>query len=146
MRLTVEIESDGGASSLAMATIPNEGATLVAFMSFAVLRGFGAVHPMLTLAERVAAGGVRMGPLSTFYDATVEDAEDRERLEHAWQEAAPLAEALGGLAAALRDDPEAAAAALRAGAADLLAEVEALRPMVSDAAAAGRIVRLSYTL
>src|SRR5690606_38334283 len=64
VRLTMEIEGEQ-----APATLPGDGRDLVAFMSFAVVRGFGAQHPLIALADRLHANhGVRLGPLTTFYD------------------------------------------------------------------------------
>lgn len=87
--------------------LPDSGADLVAFLSFAVSRGFGAVHPAIALAESLGERrAIAWGPLTTFYEAEIEDAEDRERLELAWQPAGRLGEACTALAAGL-GDPEA---------------------------------------
>ncbi|MGE5597657.1 MAG: hypothetical protein ACM3S1_16660 [Hyphomicrobiales bacterium] len=118
----------------------------MAFMSFAVSRGFGAQHPLIALADRLHALGVRIGPLTTFYEGDPEDAEDREKLELAWQPAADLREALEGLTAAVEHDELAHALLRRADAAGLPEEAAALLPTVRDAEAEGRRVRLSYTL
>lgn len=115
-------------------------------MSFAVSRGFGSQHPLIALADLVHdVHHVSMGPLTTFYDATVEDAEDREKLELAWQPAGPLARALGGLARAMAGDASAQALLTRAGACTLPAEVDWLRELVGRLDVATP-VRLSYTL
>ena len=66
--------------------LPGGGSQLIAFMSFAVSRGFGATHPLIALADRLySEHNVRMGPLTTFYEAEAEDSEDREKLEMTWQ-------------------------------------------------------------
>lgn len=127
--------------------LPGEGADLVAFMSFAVVRGFGAQHPLIALADRLhAAHGVKMGPLTTFYDGSVEDEEDAEKLELAWQASAPLHEALARTAQALETDAVAATLARRAGAPGLLDQVYALLGPLERAEARGARVRLVYTL
>ena len=141
MRLTIEVEGEGGAGAL-----PGEGATLVAFMSFAAVRGFGARHPLIALAERVAELGVRLWPLTTFYERLPEDAEDEANLERAWQEADPLAASLDVLATVLAGDERAAVFVRRAGAETLAAEAEALRAVAERAARAKRLVRLTYEL
>jgi hypothetical protein len=142
MQLAVEVEGEG-----AQGTLPGGGADLVVFMSFAVMRGFGAEHPLIALAERLQRQHrVRLGPLTTFYDATAEDAEDVAKLELAWQEAGPLGESLGALLAALASDPAARALAGEAGSAGLEEQARALLAMACRAAAAGKRVRLSYRL
>ena len=141
MRLTVEVEGEGDAGAL-----PGEGATLVAFMSFAAVRGFGARHPLIALSERVAELGVRLGPLTTFYERGPEDAEDEANLERAWQDAPPLAASLGALAAALAGDERAGVLVGRAGAESLGEEAEALRAIAGRAGRAKRRVRLTYEL
>ena len=141
MRLTVEVEGEGEAIEL-----PGEGATLVAFMSFAAVRGFGARHPLIALSERVAELGVRLGPLTTFYERGPEDAEDEANLERAWQDAAPLAASLRALVTALAGDEQAALFVRRAGAEALGEEAEALCDIAEQAGRAKRRVRLTYEL
>lgn len=141
MRLTVEVEGEGEAGAL-----PGEGATLVAFMSFAAVRGFGARHPLIALADRVAEMGVRLGPLTTFYERGAEDSEDEANLARAWQEGAPLAASLAALAAALATDERAALFVRRAGAESLAREAAALETIAERAGRAKRRVRLTYDL
>ncbi len=141
MELTVEVERQGVEPAL-----PGGGAALAAFMSFCSMRGFGAVHPLLALADELHARGVALGPLSTFYDGTVEDAEDREKLNRAWQEAAPLAAAATGLADMLESDPESALLAGRGGAEGLGEQARELATIAARAAASGARVRLTYRL
>ena len=141
MRLTVEVEGEGHAEAL-----PGDGAALVAFMSFAAVRGFGARHPLIALSERVADLGVRLGPLTTFYERDPEDAEDEANLERAWQEAEPLAVSLEALVAALAGDERAALFVRRAGAETLAAEAAALGAIAERAGRAKRRVRLTYEL
>lgn len=126
---------------------PGGGATLIAFMSFAVMRGFGAQHPMIALADRLHdAHKVRLGPLTTFYEAKADDAEDLEKLELAWQDAEPLAHSIGSLTSAIAADEQCQALVRRAEALSLSAEAEALLPALSAATGAGRRVRLVYEL
>lgn len=142
MELRVEVEGDGQTLSL-----PESGAVLVAFMSFAVARGFGAEHPYLALADRLETEhGVRLGPLTTFYEGRVEDAEDAEKLEMAWQDAGRLMETLTGMEAALASDARCGILLERAGARALPRQVAALRTVAAAAASQGQRVRLSYTL
>jgi hypothetical protein len=142
MRLVLETGDGAGPPA-----IPGEGRCFVAFLSFAAMRGFGAQHPLIALAERLhAAHGVPMGPLTTFYDATIDDSEDREKLELAWQPATGLRDALAKLATALACDEQARVLARRGGAEGLAGEVAALLPALDAAAARGTTVRLSYVL
>ena len=137
----VEIEGDGVAPEL-----PQCGENLVALMSFAVVRGFGSVHPLIALADRFADLGVRMDPLTTFYENGADDREDEQNLERAWQDAATLAASLRSIWGGLRDDEMAAALARKAGAEGLVDEVEVLLPYMEEAASSGRNVRLTYDL
>lgn len=126
--------------------LPGDGAALVAFMSFAEARGFGARHPLVALAERAAALRVPLAPLAAFYEREAADAGDEALLERAWQDAAPLAASLAALAAALRGDELARTLVRRADAATLAAEADALRAVAERAARASRRVRLTYEL
>jgi hypothetical protein len=128
-------------------TLPGDGRDLVAFMSFASMRGFGAQHALIALADRLHGDhGVRMGPLTTFYDATIEDIEDAEKIEHAWQPAGPLRAAMEAVATALRTDAQTATLARRGGADGIGVQAEALLAPLDRAAAANRRVRLVYEL
>ena len=127
--------------------IPGEGRCFVAFLSFAAMRGFGAQHPLIALAERLhTAHGVLMGPLTTFYDATIEDSEDREKLDLAWQPAEVLRDAVAQLIAAIEADEQARTLLRRADATGLHDEAAAILPALESAAARGTPVRLSYVL
>jgi hypothetical protein len=126
--------------------LPGEGRELVAFMSFAVSRGFGATHPMIALADRLHDDhGVRLGPLTSFYDGTVEDAEDAEKLELAWQPAAPLSETLAEVVRVLDEDAIAASLARRAEAPALRDQAYALLDAIARLPESTR-VRLEYRL
>jgi hypothetical protein len=126
--------------------LPGGGSDLVAFMSFAVSRGFGATHPLIALADRLHdEHKVRMGPLTTFYEAEAEDSEDREKLELAWQDAAPLAVELGKVSAALETDPMAQTFARRGDAREVGGQARALENLLATVPE-GRRVRLVYAL
>lgn len=120
------------------------GASLVAFMSFCVFRGFGAQHPAVALAERLEALGVRIGPLTLFYGSEAEDAEDAEKIGRTWQEAGELVEALEQAVDALRTDGHAQALIRRAGMDRLEAEMACLLGWALEVAAEGRRLRLLY--
>lgn len=138
MRLIVEIEGQ------APEPIGGEGA-LIAFMSFAVMRGFGAQHPLIALADRLhSEHRLRLGPLTTFYEATPEDAEDRQKLELAWQDAEALRDSLEAMLGALATDELARTYLRRAGAETLVAETEAAAFLARQAANEGRRVRLLF--
>lgn len=142
MELSVEVE---GADS--PVRLREGGEALIAFMSFAVARGFGAEHPFLALADRLEAEhGVRLGPLTTFYEGRVEDAEDAEKLDMAWQDAGQLAESLARMSAALGADKRLPELLAMANAKGLPGQAETLRSIVEAAAKEGRRVRLSYAL
>lgn len=142
MELRIEIEGHGHCDPL-----PGDGAALAAFVSFAVVRGFGAQHPFIALADRLHdQHHVRMGPLVTFYEGRVEDSEDAEKLEMAWQDAAPLRESLEKLVSTLREDSLAATLVERANAGDLAAQAEAALNVARRAEMEGKRVRMSYQL
>jgi hypothetical protein len=142
VRLTIEVEGSGPGEPL-----PGDGAALIAFMSFAVSRGFGATHPLLALADRLHdEHHVRLGPLTTFYEDNPEDGEDREKLEMAWQDAAPLRESLDSVASAIETDEQAALFARRGRAEGLVAQARAASTQLIEAERARRRVRLVYEL
>lgn len=142
MRLWLEVEGEPGGIEL-----PDEGADLVGFLSFAVSRGFGATHPLIALADRLHdEHRVRMGPLMTFYEAEAEDQEDVEKLEMAWQEPGTLREELVKVAKAIAGDPMAETLVRRANAAGLPEQASALAAALEPAIAAGRRVRMVYEL
>jgi hypothetical protein len=128
-------------------TLPGGGRDLIAFMSFAAMRGFGAQHPLIALADRLhQEHQVRMGPITTFYDGRVEDYEDAEKIEHAWQPAAPLRAAFEQVAGAIESDVRSATLARRGGAGGIAEQARGLLPSLEWAAGVGRRVRLVYEL
>lgn len=142
MQLWLEIEGVPGRFEL-----PGGGSELVAFMSFAVSRGFGATHPLIALADRLHdTHRIRLGALTTFYEAEPEDSEDREKLEMAWQHPATLREELAKLATAFETDSMCSTLARRGDAASLPEQAAALAALIDSSAAAGARVRLVYAL
>lgn len=142
MEMTVAIEGENRERNL-----PGGGTELAAFCSFAVVRGFGAQHPLIALADRLhGEHGVRMGTLTTFYDATIEDSEDVEKLEMAWQAPGELAEALEAMDTALRNDGMCGVLLKRAGAEALTEQVGDALALAREADQQGRRIRMSYTL
>jgi hypothetical protein len=142
VRLRIEVEGSSPGEPL-----PGDGAALIAFMSFAISRGFGATHPLLALADRLHdEHHLRLGPLTTFYEGDPEDGEDREKLEMAWQQAGPLRESLDALATAVETDEQAQRFARRGGAEGLPAQARAAGTQVAAAEREGRRVRLVYAL
>ncbi len=116
-------------------------------MSFALARGFGATHPLIALADRLhSQHQVPLGPLTTFYEADTEDAEDVAKFELAWQDPRPLREALALIANAIQDDAVTRSLALEANAGALPGQCEALVLLLERAEAAGARVRLGYRL
>jgi hypothetical protein len=118
-------------------------------MSFAVSRGFGATHALIALADRLHdVHHMRLGPLTTFYEAGSEAADDEDlaKLELAWQDATPLRDSLRALGCALRSDDMAATLARRGGADGLLQQAEALAAQLEHPAAESKRVRLVYAL
>ena len=142
MRLRVQVEG----SELSL-ELPGGGAELVALMSFAVSRGFGATHPLIALADRLhEKHHVRWGPLTTFYEGEPEDSEDVEKLEMAWQNPAPLRDELMNLAAAIESDEQAQTLARRGAAEGVPAQARALAEALEPAISRGQRVRLVYDL
>lgn len=140
MKLTVEVEGEGMLPSL-----PGDGAALVALMSFAVVRGFGATHPLIALADRLhEVHRVRLGPLTTFYEAMPDDAEDREKLELSWQRAAELKESLEAVVRAMAEDSMLATFERRGGTEGIADQAQALAHALEPAATGGARVRLGY--
>lgn len=100
MQLLIEFEDTPGARE-----IDGGGSDLAAFLSFAAMRGFGAQHPLIALADRLhSAFQVPIGPFTVFYEANPQDAEDREKLELAWQDVSTLDSAVSAALTAADDD------------------------------------------
>lgn len=137
------LERGSPGSAELLAVLPE---SIPAFLSFTVLRGFGATHPLLALAERLQADfRVPMGPFSLFYDAEPEDSEDRERLEQAWQGAGILLGAVQSAATAFQHDELLQTLARRGGVPDLGRDLQSLVDLLTPLDPA-ELVRLTYTV
>jgi len=119
---------------------------LVHLLSFAFSTRYGSIHPLSQLSLMLRGERkINMTPLTTFADRDVEVEADADLLERAWQDAAPLAETLRAVTAALASGDE-RIATLTAESPDLLARLEDLRRMAEWAAERGTRVRLTYDL
>ena len=137
--------------SLEIETVPVRiyeiGSDLVALMSFAVARDFGAQHPLIALAERLAGSlDVRLNPLTTFYEREPEDDIDKKNLDLAWQDPGKLEITLLGLEKALREDDKIKMFAKRGEVGNLENEIAKILPLLADAVRDGCRVRLLYDL
>lgn len=142
MRLELEVE--GQAERF---TPPGGGANLAAFLSFVAMRGFGAQHPLIALADRLHDQfKVKLGPMTTFYEADADDDEDRAKLEHAWQDPGLLREAFEQSACACTADDQCQALLRHASAPGLPAEMTSMVAPLQRAEASGARVRMVYTL
>lgn len=142
MRLSLEIETVNGP-----VRTHEIGSDLVALMSFAVVRDFGAQHPLITMAERLAGSlGVRLNPLTNFYERQPEDDIDEKNIELTWQDPSSLEVTLLGLGRALNEDSEVKLLAKQGRVDNLKIEIETMLPLLSQAARDGRRVRLLYDL
>ena len=75
---------------------------LLALISFGVAEPFGTQHPLTEVIRGLKRGhGIDVGPLLTFYDRDVEDAEDAAKLDAAWQPAAALRDCVAAARAAI---------------------------------------------
>lgn len=120
---------------------------MIAFMSFAVSRGFGATHPLIALSDRLHdEHKVRMGPLTTFYELEAEDAEDREKLELAYQDPQQLSDELEKLANAMESDPLCETFARRGDAIAIGEQARALVALLEAPLSEDKRVRLVYAL
>jgi hypothetical protein len=80
---------------------------LLFFISWAYSLRFGGMHELAQATMHMQRyHKVDLRPLLTFADHEVEDEDDRFALEHAWQDAAPLAVASRAVADALGSDDE----------------------------------------
>jgi len=119
---------------------------LVYFLSWAFSTRYGANHEMSVAALVLRSEfKIDLVPLLTFADRNVEDPADEEALEHAWQDAAPLAECCARVAEALAGD-ERRLVALRADYPTLRQNIEELGRIASWAAEHSARVRVTYEL
>jgi hypothetical protein len=121
-------------------------ADLVYFLSWAFATRFGANHEM-SIAALVLRGEFKidLSPLLTFADRAVEDPDDAEALERAWQDPEPLAECCEQIAKALASR-ERRLNALQEEYPALAASIEELGRLARWAAEHETRVRLSYEM
>jgi hypothetical protein len=119
---------------------------LVYFLSWAFSTRYGANHE-LSVASLVLRSefGIDLLPLLTFADREVEDPADRETLEQAWQDAAPLAECCLKVATALASE-EKRLVSLREDCPLLGDNIAELGQIASWAANRGARIRVTYVL
>jgi len=99
------------------------------------------------MVERLARSlGVRLNPLTNFYERQPEDDIDEKNIELAWQDPSPLEVTLLNLARALDEDSEVKLLAKQGQVGNLKSEIATMLPLLSQAARDGRRVRLLYDL
>jgi hypothetical protein len=119
---------------------------LVAFLSFGFAARYGAQHDLTALALLLRGERkIDLQPLLTFADRNTEVEADERELERVWQPAAPLAETLDAVIAALEDGDE-RIEALAAATPALLPRLRELRDMARVAAERDARVRLTFEL
>ncbi|MSQ35980.1 MAG: hypothetical protein EXR63_02380 [Dehalococcoidia bacterium] len=119
---------------------------LLSFMSWAYSVRLGGTHELARAALHLQRRHkVDMRPLTTYADRDVEDDDDRHQLDHAWQDALPLAAACTAAAAALRSD-DAELRELVEGYDTLGDRLDELAAMSVWAAEHGARVRLTFRL
>ncbi len=115
-------------------------------MSWAYSVRLGGTHELARAALHLQRRHkIDMRPLTTYADRDVEDEDDRHQLEHAWQDAAPLAAACEAAAAALRSD-DAELRALIEGYEALADHLDELAAMARWGAERGARVRVTFRL
>jgi len=116
------------------------------FISWAFSVRFGGMHELAQAALHMQRKHkVDLKPLLTYADRDATTEDDRRELEHAWQDAAPLAASCRAVATALEsDDPE--LAKFTAGYEELAPRLRELATMCDWAASRGAGVRLSFWL
>ena len=119
---------------------------LVYFLSLAFATRYGSLHPLSQLSLLLRGEyKINMTPLTTFADRNVEEEADRVELDRVWQDAAPLAETIRAVTAALASD-DTRIAELTADEPDLRARLDDLLRMADWAAGRNARVRLSFEL
>ena len=123
---------------------PND--VLVHFLSLAFSTRYGATHPLSQLALLLRGEKkIDLAPLTTFADRNVEEEADQRELDRVWQDAAPLADTLRGVTAALAAEDE-RIGLLTDEAPGLNERLRDLLRMVDWAAAREARVRLTFEL
>lgn len=127
-------------------TFGGTGDVLVYFLSLAFSTRYGSLHPLSQLALLLRGElKINLGPLTTFADRDVEVEADQVELDRVWQDAAPLAETLRAVTAALASGDE-RIALLTEDAPDLAARLGDLLRMAEWAAQRGARVRMTFEL
>jgi hypothetical protein len=120
--------------------------TLVAFLSFAFAARYGAQHDLTKLAMLLRGERkIDLAPLLTFADRNVEVDADQRELDRVWQDAAPLADTIDAVIAAI-EPPDRRIEALLADTPDLAPRLHELGDMARWAAARDARVRLTFEL
>ena len=121
-------------------------ADLVYFLSWAFATRYGANHEM-SIAALILRGEFRidLSPLLTFADRKVEDTDDAEALEKAWQDAGPLAECCAKITTALASN-ERRLISLQEDYPGLAASIEELGRLAGWADRRGARIRLTYEI
>jgi hypothetical protein len=124
----------------------SDTADLVYFLSWAFATRYGANHEM-SIAALILRGEFKidLSPLLTFADRKVEDADDAETLEKAWQDAGPLAECCAKITAALASN-ERRLTSLQEDYPTLPASLDELGRIASWAEERHARIRLSYAM
>ena len=119
---------------------------LAAFLSFAFATRYGAQHPLSALALHLRATyKIDLKPLTFFADRKALDDADRADQEAAWQDAAPLAETLRSVVAALESNDD-RIPDMTEETPDLLPRLRDLRDMAAWAAARDARSRMMFEL
>jgi hypothetical protein len=123
-----------------------ETADLVYFLSWAFATRYGASHEM-SIAALLLRGQFKidLSPLLTFADRTIEDPDDAEALERAWQDPAPLAQCCERVAKALASG-ERRLKALQEEYPTLASAIKELGRLAKWAAEHDARIRLSYEM
>ena len=141
-RLLVEFD----AAEACPVAFGGDSTVVLYFVSWAYSLRFGAQHELAQAAMRMQRRHkVELRPLLRYADQDVEDATDQHELDHAWQDAAPLAECCRAVTAAIAADDEELAGLLD-GYDDLAPRLDELAAMCDWAAEAEARVRLSFDL
>ena len=123
-----------------------DAGVVLGFAAWAYSVRFGGQHELARAALRMQRRHkTDLRPLLRYADRDAEDDADRQALERAWQDAAPLAACCRAAAAAVASDDEELAALLD-GYGDLAPRLEELAAMCEWAAERGARVRLSFDL
>ena len=98
---------DDGVPEVCPLAFGGDATVVLFFISWAYSIRLGGMHELAQAALHMQRRHkVDLRPLLTFADRDIEDEDDRHPLEHAWQDAAPLAAACREVATALAaDDP-----------------------------------------